>query len=365
MASWTSPRTYTTGEVVTAAMLNTHVRDNLTYLYDELGVLSAPNLIADPSFDMWTMATTITAATTPANNDDTYVSDVWLLLSDGNDIVDVSYDTASPRAGSYGHMKFDVQTANKKLGAAYFLEGKDVVPLQDQSISFSVYAKTDSGNEVENIRVAILSWDGAEDTVTSDVVSAWNAEGADPTWAANWTAENTPGNTALTTSWARIEVENVSIDTSGTKNIAIVIWVDDTDCSINDILRLDQAKFELASAATTFETPEISETARRTARYFQKWPDPYVAGGIIVAGSSGGAGQTYVTNFLSLDPNMRTTPTCSILGTWNVVNSNQPTTSGNNGRNVVLRALATAAAGNSCYASPNSSDDGLDADARL
>lgn len=31
-AAWTTPRTWTTGEVVTASMMNTHVRDNLNYL---------------------------------------------------------------------------------------------------------------------------------------------------------------------------------------------------------------------------------------------------------------------------------------------------------------------------------------------
>lgn len=34
MASWTSPRTWVTSETVTAALLNTHLRDNITYLYD-------------------------------------------------------------------------------------------------------------------------------------------------------------------------------------------------------------------------------------------------------------------------------------------------------------------------------------------
>lgn len=30
--AWTSPRTFTTGELITAAMLNVHIRDNLNYL---------------------------------------------------------------------------------------------------------------------------------------------------------------------------------------------------------------------------------------------------------------------------------------------------------------------------------------------
>jgi len=32
--AWTAPRTWVAGEVVTAAELNTHVRDNLTFLHD-------------------------------------------------------------------------------------------------------------------------------------------------------------------------------------------------------------------------------------------------------------------------------------------------------------------------------------------
>jgi len=33
--SWTEPRTWTAGELVTADMMNTHVRDNLKYLKDD------------------------------------------------------------------------------------------------------------------------------------------------------------------------------------------------------------------------------------------------------------------------------------------------------------------------------------------
>jgi hypothetical protein len=36
MAVWTPPRTWTPGEFVTALMMNTHVRDNMIYLYDRI-----------------------------------------------------------------------------------------------------------------------------------------------------------------------------------------------------------------------------------------------------------------------------------------------------------------------------------------
>lgn len=34
--SWTSPRDWTSGETVTEAHMDTHIKDNLTYLYDEM-----------------------------------------------------------------------------------------------------------------------------------------------------------------------------------------------------------------------------------------------------------------------------------------------------------------------------------------
>ena len=44
--SWTTPRTWVTGEVVSAGQLNTHVRDNLTYLYNALTSLDASDTIS-------------------------------------------------------------------------------------------------------------------------------------------------------------------------------------------------------------------------------------------------------------------------------------------------------------------------------
>lgn len=38
MASWTSPRTWVDDELVTATLLNTHLRDNQQYLYDAMAI---------------------------------------------------------------------------------------------------------------------------------------------------------------------------------------------------------------------------------------------------------------------------------------------------------------------------------------
>jgi hypothetical protein len=42
--AWTSPRTFVTSELVTAAMLNTHVRDNLSFLLTNVPDLSVASI---------------------------------------------------------------------------------------------------------------------------------------------------------------------------------------------------------------------------------------------------------------------------------------------------------------------------------
>ena len=38
--AWTAPRTHTVGELITASILNTHIRDNLLYLKGNAGAIT-------------------------------------------------------------------------------------------------------------------------------------------------------------------------------------------------------------------------------------------------------------------------------------------------------------------------------------
>ena len=142
--------------------------------------------------------------------------------------------------------------------------------LDDQTVSVSFQAKTTTDKVIENLRVAVLSWDCTADTVTSDVVSDWAAEGTNPTFAANWTAENTASNKAITTSWATYKVEGISIDTASMANIAVFIWVDDTDAAVDDELFITQVKLELGDTATTYQPRSYGEELALCQRYYQK-----------------------------------------------------------------------------------------------
>jgi hypothetical protein len=69
MASWTSPKTWSAGSPVTAAELNTHLRDNLTYLYDRDVGLS-PTKSADQTRNsaVFTDITDLTFSVTAGKN---------------------------------------------------------------------------------------------------------------------------------------------------------------------------------------------------------------------------------------------------------------------------------------------------------
>jgi len=193
-----------------------------------------------------------TSFTASLNNDDAYTLDRWYILSDGNDIIDVTQNTTTvPNNGQFA-IALDVETVNKKFGIATIIENKDCVGLIGNTVTFSFKAKVSATTKLDNVKAAIVAWSGTADTVTSDIVSAWNVEGTNPTLIANATYENTPANLNLTTSYATYSV-SAAVDTASAKNIILFIWSDVTDTTLGDFLYIAEAKLELGSSATAFQ----------------------------------------------------------------------------------------------------------------
>jgi len=212
---------------------------------------------------------TFTAASTPANSDDTYLIDQWLLLSDGNDIVDVSQNAAAPD-GFLVSCALDVETINKKFGILHPIEQKNCQHLVGETVSLSFWAKVSDAAKLDNIKAAILSWNGVADTITSDVISAWNAEDTNPTFAANWTAENTPSNLGVTAVWTKFSIQNINIDTANTKNLAVFIWNDGFCDTLETFLYITGVQLEKGSVASEYQWNSISKELIDCWRYYFK-----------------------------------------------------------------------------------------------
>jgi hypothetical protein len=237
---------YVTGEVLTAANMN-----DLSGTLNTLSGAASKNYLINGGFAVAQRGTSFTS-TGSANNDDAYTLDRWYILSDGNDVIDVTQETTTvPTNGEFA-IALDVETVNKKFGIATIIENKDVIGLVGNTVTLSFKAKVSATTKLDNVKAAIVAWSGTADTVTSDIISAWGAEGTNPTLIANATFENTPANLSLTTSYATYSV-SAAVDTASTQNLILFIWSDVTDTTLGDFLYIAEAKLEIGSTATAFQ----------------------------------------------------------------------------------------------------------------
>ena len=287
MAAGLGFKTFTTGEVLTAADTNGYLMQGILvfasaaardaaitspqegqacYLKDTNAVLTYSgsawvavggssavnkNYLINGGFAVAQRGTSFTS-TGSANNDDSYTLDRWYILSDTNDVIDVTQETTTvPTNGEFA-IALDVETVNKKFGIATIIENKDVIGLVGNTVTFSFKAKVSATTKLDNVKAAIVAWSGTADTVTSDIISAWGAEGTNPTLIANATYENTPANLSLTTSYATYSV-SAAVDTASTQNLILFIWSDVTDTTLGDFLYIAESKLEVGSSATAFE----------------------------------------------------------------------------------------------------------------
>ena len=228
------------------------------------------NYLINGGFAVAQRGTSFTS-TGSANNDDAYTLDRWYILSDTNDVIDVTQDTTTvPTNGEFA-IALDVETVNKKFGIATIIENKDVIGLVGNTVTFSFKAKVSATTKLDNVKAAIVAWSGTADTVTSDIISAWGAEGTNPTLIADATYENTPANLNLTTSYATYSV-SAAIDTASTQNLILFIWSDVTDTTLGDFLYIAESKLELGSTATAFQYAGGTFAGELAAcqRYYQK-----------------------------------------------------------------------------------------------
>jgi len=209
------------------------------------------NILHNGAMEIPQLGTTFTAATIATNNDGSYLLDRWKLFSDGNDIVDVTQSTVVPTGSGKYSIAFDVETINKKFGIAQIVEGMSSIPLQNKKVTVSFKAKVSSTAKLDNIKAAIISWTGTEDSVTADIISAWGAEGTNPTLVANCTYENTPVNLNITTNFATYSVSAI-LDTASIKNILVFIWSDVTDTTLGDFLYVTDTMLNIGNNALPF-----------------------------------------------------------------------------------------------------------------
>ena len=235
------------------------------------------------------------------NNDDVYTLDRWNLVSDGNDIVDVTQSTTVPTGGALKSIGLDVETANKQFGIVQIIEAKNCTGLIGNEVTFSFKAKV-SNVRLGDVRAGIIAWSSTADSVTSDVVATYNDD-ANPTLASNLTFENTPSDLGVTTSWVTYSV-TATIDTGSTTNVVVWIGSVDSSTTAGDFLYITDCQLEIGPNTSSFEREDYGTTLAKAQRY-------YFVGG---PGACGGYSATTKAIFGFQFPQiMRAAPTVSLL----------------------------------------------------
>lgn len=237
------------------------------------------NLLYNSDFRVAQRGTTFTAATTPANSNDTWLLDRWLLLSDGNNRADITQEQNTTPIGSFASMKLETETVDvnpnaQKFGIAQILEERDARRLQGRTVSLSFKAWTIANSEIDNIRVGFMEWvsPGVADTVTSAIFQAgqWGTSGSNPLPSTNWGYRNTPANIALTTTReTTYKIEGITLGEL-ILNFAIVIWVDDTDHVAGDSFFLTDIQLEISDIAHPYVPKTIQQDLADCQRYYAK-----------------------------------------------------------------------------------------------
>jgi len=206
-----------------------------------------------------------------ANANDAYTLDRWYILSEGSDSVDVDQIADSPDTGGKC-IRLDVETTGEKFGIAQIVEAVNCTGLIGNTVTLSFAAKV-SDARIDTIKAGIVAWSGTADTVTSDIVSSWGADGTTPTLIANATFENTPADLGVTTSWATYTV-TANVDTASTANLILFIWSDDaTNPLAGDFLYITNVQLELGDTATPFEHRSYGQELARCQRYYYRHAD--------------------------------------------------------------------------------------------
>lgn len=305
---------------------NRFIFDGANIVLDDAPLGSYRNRLLNGNFAVAQDSTSFTAGTNVVNNDDTYLLDQWILLSDGNDIVDVSQETTTVPANGLSAIKLDIETANKKAGIFQPIEQTNCFDLVGRTATLSFKARKGGSNTtVDKLRAAVVAWDSTADSITSDIVSAWNAEGADPTLVANWTYENTPSDLTLTDSYQTFTISGVSIDTSGAKNVGVFIWIDNDDGTVGDLVFITDVQLERGAVATEFEVRDIQDEESRCLRYYETSyntgtppASASTSGAVQVTGTAASANQIPGPRF---SVSKRVSPSVSIYSTGGALGS--------------------------------------------
>lgn len=228
------------------------------------GAASASNIAVNGGFDV---AQRQAPGTLTTIADKTYGPDQWWVTRENADVQYNRNDgTAEAGIASKYFGTFKKITNAGKFFICQPLEGITTVPLRSQGTVFQIKLKASSS---KTIRMAILELQnaGTMDAPPATLVTAFNADGTDPTFGTNVAIITSAESKSVTTSFQAFSVKKTI--PSNSKNLFLAIWTD-ADFAVNDTLSVAEADFFLGSATRTWATRLFVQELDLCQRYCWK-----------------------------------------------------------------------------------------------
>jgi len=208
-----------------------------------------------------------TASTAFPNNDASYIMDQTILLSDGNDVVEIFPGTGT----EYFNSVITASGAGKKFGVMNIVEFQDVLSIREGEGRVSMRVRL-ALNNINSVKIALLGWSGVANSPTIDPILNWNP-GAEPTLVPNWSyLPNSSGDTftEITTMGSLLEETFVDIPIGPTiNNIAAFVWSEDLTSAPLSGLVIDKIHLNHGGSASGFDNITAGEEFERCQRYIQ------------------------------------------------------------------------------------------------
>jgi hypothetical protein len=316
--AWTTPRTWVSGETVTASLGNTHWRDNLNYLYDNLYGIGRRNAIINSHFDVWQRGTSFTAASSTK----TYCADRWAVYraATGCTVSRISGPTGQPYSM---WIKRDSGNSSTTLIYAYqSLESIDTYQFAGQTAYLKLTMKAGANFSAASsaISVRVIYGTGID-------------EDPDTTWTGQTDALST--SQVITTTATSYDFGPIAIPSSATQIKVVLTFTPVGTAGAADGFAISAAQLTV-DPAPGYERLPYEETFALCQRYYQTGIGYWY--GQATSGITHGFTQ-------SLPVVMRSTPTMAFT---NVSNTSFGATPGSNASSsgaLLIARVATASAG--------------------
>jgi len=239
-------------------------RATLLSLLSKYMLVTSNNHLINGSFDF---AQRQSPGTLTTIADNAYSADRWRATRENADLQYIRVDaTGESGLTCKYHGQYKKITNSGKFHVVQILEGVNSVPLRGKTITFQLKMKASSS---KTIRMAVLELQnaGTMDTIPGTLVTAFGADGTDPTLGSNVAIITGAESKSVTTSWQSFSV-TVTVPTNS-KNIICAFW-SNADFSANDTLSVAEAGLFISSIVQAWTQRPTQQELALCQRYYFK-----------------------------------------------------------------------------------------------